>query len=110
MPNPKDPLMDHFMNPRNAGEMPDASGVGEVGNPFSGNIVRLYLKIENDKIQKATFKTLGSRAAIATSSILTEMLPGKTTAEALRISEVDMAERLGDLSPLKRHCGKVAEL
>jgi len=105
-----DPLMDHFMNPRNVGELPDANGVGEVGNPYSGNIVRLYLKIEGDTIQKATFKTLGSRAAIATSSILTEMLPGKTTVQALQITELDMLKRLGDMSPLKRHCGKVAEL
>jgi len=88
----------------------DANGVGEVGNPYSGNIVRLYLKIQGDKIQKATFKTLGSRAAIATSSILTEMLPGKTIPHALAITEFDMLKRLGDMSPLKRHCGKVAEL
>jgi len=106
----KDPLMDHFMNPRNVGEIADASGVGEVGNPYSGNIVRLYLKINGEKIERATFKTLGSRAAIATSSILTEMLPGKTLDQALQITEIDMVKKLGDMSPLKRHCGKVAEL
>jgi nitrogen fixation NifU-like protein len=106
----KDLLMDHFMNPRNVGELPDASGVGEVGNPYSGNIVRLFLQIENDVIRKATFKTLGSRAAIATSSILTEMLPGKSIPDALRITEKDMVEKLGNLTPLKRHCGKVAQL
>ncbi len=102
--------MDHFMNPRNVGEIPDADGVGEVGNPYSGNIVRLFLKIDHDTIRKATFKTLGSRAAIATSSILTEMLPGKTLADALKITEKDMLQKLGDLTPLKRHCGKVAQL
>src|SRR5580698_5942884 len=102
--------MDHFMNPRNVGEIPNADGVGEVGNPYSGNIVRLYLKIDGDIIQKATFKTLGSRAAIATSSILTEMLPGKKISDALKITEKDMLQELGDLTPLKRHCGKVAQL
>jgi nitrogen fixation NifU-like protein len=106
----KDLLMDHFMNPRNVGEIPDADGVGEVGNPYSGNIVRLYLKIDGDVIQKATFKTLGSRAAIATSSILTEMLPNKKISDALKITEKDMLHELGDLTPLKRHCGKVAQL
>jgi len=106
----KDVLMDHFMNPRNVGEIADANGIGEVGNPYSGNIVRLYLKIEDDVIRKATFKTLGSRAAIATSSILTEMLPDKKIADALKISEQDMVHELGNLTPLKRHCGKVAQL
>lgn len=106
----KDPLMDHFMNPRNAGEMPDADGVGEVGNPYSGNIVRLFLKIDGDTVRRATFKTLGSRAAIATSSILTEMLPGKSVSDALKITEQDMVRELGPLTPLKRHCGKVAQL
>lgn len=74
----KDLLMDHFMNPRNAGELPNADGVGDVGNPMCGDIVRLFLKIKNDTIEKATFKTFGCRAAIATSSILTEMLKGKS--------------------------------
>jgi len=106
----KDVLMDHFMNPRNVGEMPDANGIGEVGNPYSGNIVRLFLKIDGETIQRATFKTLGSRAAIATSSILTEMLPGKKIADALKITEKDMVHELGNLTPLKRHCGKVAQL
>jgi len=106
----KDLLMEHFMNPRNVGELPDANGVGEVGNPYSGNIVRLFLQIDHDTIRKATFKTLGSRAAIATSSILTEMLPGKTLDDALQITEKDMLHKLGDLTPLKRHCGKVAQL
>ena len=79
----KDLLMEHFMNPRNVGEIPDADGVGDVGNPICGDIVRLFIKVKGDKIQKAAFKTFGCRAAIATSSILTEMLPGKPVAEAL---------------------------
>jgi len=106
----KDLLMEHFMNPRNVGEMADASGVGDVGNPMCGDIVRLYVKIKGDKIEKATFKTFGCRAAIATSSLLTEMLPGKSVNDALKITEKDMLDRLGDLPPLKRHCGKLAEL
>ena len=106
----KDPLMDHFMNPRNAGELADADGIGDVGNPMCGDIVRLYVKIKNDKIEKATFKTFGCRAAIATSSILTEMLQGKSISDSLKITEKDMLAQLGDLPPLKRHCGKLAEL
>jgi len=109
-PTTKDPLMDHFMNPRNAGELADADGIGDVGNPMCGDIVRLYLKIKGDKIEKATFKTFGCRAAIATSSILTEMLKGKPIADSLKITEKDMLAHLGDLPPLKRHCGKLAEL
>src|ERR1051325_1247903 len=106
----KDPLMDHFMNPRNVGELPDADGVGDVGNPMCGDIVRLFLKIKGDKIEKATFKTFGCRAAIATSSILTEMVKGKAIQDALKLKEKDMLDQLGDLPPLKRHCGKLAEL
>jgi nitrogen fixation protein NifU and related proteins len=106
----KDLLMDHFMNPRNVGELPDADGVGDVGNPLCGDIVRLFLNIKNDRIEKATFKTMGCRASIATSSILTEMLKNKSVADALKITERDMLDQLGDLPPLKRHCGKRAEL
>ena len=105
-----DPLMDHFMNPRNVGELAGADGIGDVGNPMCGDIVRLFVKINGQIIEKATFKTFGCRAAIATSSILTEMLKGKPVAEALKINEKDMLARLGDLPPLKRHCGKLAEL
>ena len=109
-PAVKDPLMDHFMNPRNAGELADADGIGDVGNPMCGDIVRLYLKIKRGAIEKAAFKTFGCRAAIATSSILTELIKGKTLVDALKITEKDMLARLGDLPPLKRHCGKLAEL
>ena len=106
----KDLLMEHFINPRNVGELANADGVGDVGNPMCGDIVRLFLKIKNDKIEKATFKTFGCRAAIATSSILTEMVQGKSISEALKLKEQDMLAQLGDLPPLKRHCGKLAEL
>jgi len=106
----KDLLMEHFMNPRNVGELANADGVGDVGNPLCGDIVRLFIKVKGDKVEKATFKTFGCRAAIATSSLLTEMLPGKSIDEALKITEKDMLNLLGDLPPLKRHCGKLAEL
>jgi nitrogen fixation NifU-like protein len=102
--------MEHFINPRNVGELADADGIGDVGNPMCGDIVRLFLKIKNDKIEKATFKTFGCRAAIATSSILTEMVKGKSVPDALKLKEQDMLAQLGDLPPLKRHCGKLAEL
>src|SRR3954463_3862930 len=105
-----DPLMDHFMNPRNVGEIPNADGVGDVGNPMCGDIVRLFLKISGNTIEKATFKTFGCRAAIATSSIVTEMLENKTVDAALKITEKDILAQLGNLPPLKRHCGKLAEL
>ena len=97
------------MNPRNVGEIPDADGVGDVGNPLCGDIVRLYLKIKDNRIQKATFKTFGCRAAIATSSILTEMVKGKAIDEALKLGKDDMLKALGDLPPLKQHCTKLAE-
>ena len=105
----KDLLMEHFMNPRNVGELADADGVGDVGNPLCGDIVRLFLKIKDNRIQKATFKTFGCRAAIATSSILTEMITGKSLDEALKLNKDDMIKALGDLPPLKRHCTKLAE-
>src|SRR5580765_751700 len=105
----KDLLMEHFMNPRNVGEIADADGVGDVGNPLCGDIVRLYIKIKDNKIQKATFKTFGCRAAIATSSILTEMVTGQSVEEALKLNKDDMIKALGDLPPLKQHCTKLAE-
>jgi len=105
-----DLLTDHFMNPRNVGEWPDAEGIGDVGNPLCGDIVRLFLRIKNDRIEKAAFKTFGCRAAIATSSLLTEILENKSVGDALKITEKELLAKLGDLPPLKRHCGKLAEL
>lgn len=104
----KDPLMEHFLNPKNVGEMPDASGVGNVGNPLCGDIIRFFIKVNGDKIEKASFKTFGCRAAIATSSVLTQIVPGKTLPEALAISEKDIARPLGELPALKMHCARLA--
>lgn len=104
-----DLVMDHFANPRNMGELEDPSGVGDVGNPTCGDMMRLYLKIENDVIVDAKFKTFGCGAAIASSSILTEMLKGKKIEDALKISNEAVAEALGGLPPTKTHCSVLAE-
>ncbi len=104
-----DKVMDHFNNPRNVGEIPDASGVGNVGNPICGDVMRMYLKIENGVIVDAKFKTFGCGAAIATSSMVTEMVKNKTIAEALKISNRAVAEALGGLPPVKMHCSVLAE-
>ncbi len=104
-----DKVMDHFANPRNMGEIDNASGVGNVGNPTCGDMMRLYLKIENGIIIDAKFKTFGCGAAIASSSILTEMLKGKPIEEALKISNEAVAEALGGLPPVKIHCSVMAE-
>jgi nitrogen fixation NifU-like protein len=104
-----DLVMDHFANPRNMGDMEDPSGVGDVGNPTCGDMMRLYLKIEDGVIVDARFKTFGCGAAIASSSILTEMLKGKKIEEALKISNEAVAEALGGLPPTKIHCSVLAE-
>ncbi|MFC1666890.1 Fe-S cluster assembly scaffold protein NifU [Candidatus Omnitrophota bacterium] len=102
-------VMEHFKNPRNIGEIPDANGIGNVGNPVCGDIMRLYIKVENDIIMDAKFKTFGCGAAIATSSMVTELVKGKTIEEALRISNRAVAEALGGLPPIKMHCSVLAE-
>jgi nitrogen fixation NifU-like protein len=102
-------VMDHFMNPRNMGEIEDADGVGEVGNPVCGDVMKLYLKIENGVIVDAKFKTFGCGAAIATSSITTELIKGKTIEEALKLTNEAVAEALGGLPPAKMHCSVLAE-
>jgi len=104
-----DLVMDHFANPRNMGEIENASAVGDVGNPTCGDMMRLYLKIENGIIIDAKFKTFGCGAAIASSSILTEMLIGKKIEDALKISNEAVAEALGGLPPVKIHCSVMAE-
>lgn len=102
-------VMEHFTNPRNVGEIPDASGVGTVGNAVCGDVMKMYLKIENDVIVDAKFKTFGCGAAVATSSMVTEMVKGKTIDEALNISNKAVAEALGGLPPVKMHCSVLAE-
>lgn len=102
-------VMDHFLHPRNVGEIPDASGVGNVGNPICGDVMRMYVKLENDVIVDAKFKTFGCGAAIATSSMVTEMVKGKSIAEALKITNKAVAEALGGLPPIKLHCSVLAE-
>jgi len=104
-----DKVMDHFMHPRNMGEIEDASGVGEVGNPACGDVMRLYLKIEDGKIVDAKFKTFGCGAAIASSSMTTELIKGKTIDEALKLSNEAVSEALGGLPPAKQHCSVLAE-
>ena len=102
-------VMDHFKNPRNVGEIPDANGIGNVGNPICGDVMRMYLKIEDSIIVDAKFKTFGCGAAISTSSMVTEMVKGKTIEEALKISNRAVAEALGGLPPVKMHCSVLAE-
>lgn len=102
-------VMDHFMNPRNMGEIENADGVGTVGNPVCGDVMRLYLKIKDSVIVDAKFKTFGCGAAIASSSILTEMLKGKPIEEAKKISNEAVVEALDGLPAVKRHCSVLAE-
>jgi len=102
-------VMDHFMNPRNVGEMEDASGVGTVGNAKCGDIMKIFIKVENDVIVDVKFKTYGCGAAIATSSRATEMVMGKTIDEALKITNKMVTESLGGLPAVKLHCSVLAE-
>ncbi|HEX2986341.1 MAG TPA: Fe-S cluster assembly scaffold protein NifU [Caproiciproducens sp.] len=102
-------VMDHFANPRNVGEIPDASGVGEVGNPKCGDIMRMYLKIEGDTITDVKFKTFGCGAAIATSSMATELIKGKKIEDALKLTNKAVMEALDGLPPVKIHCSVLAE-
>lgn len=102
-------VMDHFKNPRNVGEIEDADGVGEVGNPVCGDIMKMYLKIENDVIVDCKFKTFGCGSAIATSSMATELIKGKTVQEALELSNKAVVEALDGLPARKIHCSVLAE-
>ncbi len=102
-------VMEHFANPHNVGEMPDANGVGEVGNPKCGDIMRMYLKIENNVIVDVKFLTFGCGAAIATSSMATDLIKGKTVDEALKLTNKAVVEALEGLPPVKVHCSVLAE-
>lgn len=102
-------VMEHFSNPRNVGEIENADGVGEVGNAHCGDIMKIYLKVENDVITDVRFKTFGCGAAIATSSIATEMIKGKTLDEALQLTNKAVVEALDGLPAPKIHCSVLAE-
>jgi nitrogen fixation NifU-like protein len=100
-------VLDHFKNPRNVGEIPDADGIGEVGNPVCGDMMNVYIKVEGDRLADVKFKTFGCGAAIAVSSMITEMAKGKTLDEAMKISNKDVAVALGGLPPNKLHCSNL---
>jgi nitrogen fixation NifU-like protein len=102
-------VMDHFNNPRNSGDMDNPDGIGHVGNPVCGDIMELYIKVKDNVITDARFKAFGCGAAIATSSMVTEMVKGKTLEEALKISNKAVAEALDGLPAIKMHCSVLAE-
>jgi len=104
-----DKVIEHFKNPRNVGEIENPDGIGHVGNPVCGDIMELYIKVSNSTIVDAKFKTFGCGAAIATSSMVTEMVKGKSIGEALEISNRAVAEALDGLPPIKMHCSVLAE-
>jgi nitrogen fixation NifU-like protein len=103
-----DKVMEHFRNPRNMGEIKDADGVGTVGNPICGDLMTIYIKVKNDKITDVKFKTFGCAAAIATSSMITELAKGKTLDEASKITRDNVANELDGLPPIKMHCSNLA--
>lgn len=102
-------VMDHFANPRNVGELPDANGIGEVGNSRCGDIMKMYIKVENNIIVDVSFKTFGCGAAIATSSMATELIKGKSIDDALKLTNKAVMEALDGLPPVKVHCSVLAE-
>ena len=101
-------VMDHFANPRNCRKIEDADGVGTVGNPTCGDLMTIYIKVDDDKITDISFQTFGCGAAIATSSMITEIAVGKTIDEALNITRNDVANELDGLPPIKMHCSNLA--
>ena len=103
-----DKVMEHFANPRNVGEIVDADGIGKVGNPQCGDVMWLYIKVKDNIITDIKFKTFGCGAAIATSSMITELARGKTIEEAKKISRANVADELGGLPPVKMHCSNLA--
>jgi nitrogen fixation NifU-like protein len=101
-------VMDHFKNPRNMGEIPDADGVGTVGNPVCGDLMTIYIKVKDNRLEDIKFKTFGCGSAIATSSMITELAKGKTLEEGLKITRANVADELGGLPPVKMHCSNLA--
>ena len=101
-------VMEHFKNPRNMGEIPDADGVGTVGNPVCGDLMTFYIKVKDNRIEDVKFKTYGCGAAIATSSMTTELAKGKTLEEAMKLTRASVADSLGGLPPVKMHCSNLA--
>jgi nitrogen fixation NifU-like protein len=101
-------VMEHFKSPKNMGQMQDADGVGEVGNPACGDVMTVYIKVRDGRIADIKFQTFGCVAAVATSSMVTELAKGKTLDEAMKITRADVAEKLGGLPPIKLHCSNLA--
>lgn len=101
-------VIDHFTNPRNQGEIEDADSIGKVGNPVCGDLIWIYIKVKDDVITDVSFKTFGCAAAIATSSMITELAKGKTLKKAYQITRNDVAENLEGLPPIKMHCSNLA--
>jgi nitrogen fixation NifU-like protein len=101
-------VMEHFRNPRNVGEIPDADGVGTVGNPVCGDMMTIYIKVKDNRVDDIKFKTFGCGAAVATSSMITELAKGKTLDEAMTITRSDVADSLGGLPTVKMHCSNLA--
>lgn len=104
-----DKVLDHFSNPRNVGELPDADGVGEVGSPACGDIMKMYIKVDRGVISDIRFKTFGCGAAVATSSMATELIKGKSIEDALKLTNKAVVEALEGLPPVKLHCSVLAE-
>jgi nitrogen fixation NifU-like protein len=101
-------VMEHFRNPRNMGEIPNADGVGTVGNPVCGDLMTIYIKVKDNRLEDIKFKTFGCGSAIATSSMITELAKGKTLEEGMKITRADVADSLGGLPPVKMHCSNLA--
>jgi nitrogen fixation NifU-like protein len=101
-------VMEHFRNPRNMGEIPDADGVGTVGNPVCGDLMTIYIKVKDNRLEDIKFKTFGCGSAIATSSMITELAKGKTLKEGMKITRANVADSLGGLPPVKMHCSNLA--
>ncbi len=101
-------VIEHFQNPKNMGEIEDADAVGEVGNPVCGDVMKIYIKVKDDKITQIGWKTMGCAAAIATSSMISELADGITLDEAMKITKKDVSDALEGLPPIKQHCSNLA--